>query len=259
MQNVCLHVAYDGTDFLGFQILEEQRTVGRVLRSVISEVAGRPTRLIAAGRTDAGVHAEDMVLNFLSARHLPPSGWAHQIQSRLPADILLRRVDLMEDNFHSRFAPHTKTYRYEVENAPFLLPTNRRTRALYSYSLDFDAMQQAVKRFVGEHNFSGFCMVGPYDSTFRILENAEIRTQGTTIIFHFRARGFLRKQIRFMVGAILSVGRGALSLQTLEKVLEQGTRSPVSFAAPAKGLILESIDYHARNGDAPVESGIKMI
>lgn len=243
MKNILLRVAYDGTDFAGYQEQPGKRTVAGVLRDAVEKVTGRTTRLIAAGRTDRGVHAEEQVVNFLTSLSLSDKAFFHAIRNQLPEDILLCSAKTVPLSFHARFTPHITTYRYTVENGSLLLPTERRTVFFYTFPLAMERMQTAVKCFEGEHDFSAFSSASPHRNARRSLLYAEVTKSGSRYCFRFSAESFLQYQVRMMVGAVLLAGRGVLTQEVILSALSTHHDQPVVFSADAKGLVLESIAY----------------
>lgn len=243
MQNILLRIAYDGTDFSGYQEQIGKRTVAGVLREAVEAVTLRSTRLLAAGRTDRGVHAEEQAVNFLTSLDWPEEAFFHAIQNRLPEDVLLLSAQKMEPTFHARFSPHVTTYRFTVENAALLLPTERRTIFSYTFPLDYERMQAAVQCFEGEHDFSAFSSAAPYRNAYRKVLHAEVTKSGSRYCFRFSAESFLQYQVRRMVGASLLVGRGALTLQKMQDALLSHYDESFGFCADAQGLVLESVRY----------------
>lgn len=243
MKNILLRVAYDGTDFAGYQEQPEKRTVAGVLRDAVEKVTGRTTRLIAAGRTDRGVHAEEQVVNFLTSLSLSDKAFFHAIRNQLPEDILLCSAKTVPLSFHARFTPHITTYRYTVENGPLVLPTERRMVFAYTFPLSMELMKVAIKCFEGDHDFSAFSSASPHRNARRRLLYAEVTKSGSRYCFRFSAESFLQYQVRMMVGAVLLAGRGVLTQEVILSALSTHHDQPVAFSADAKGLVLESIAY----------------
>lgn len=243
MQNILLRIAYEGTDFCGYQEQPEKRTIAGTLRTAVERVTGRATRLVAAGRTDRGVHAEDQAINFLTALTWQPETFCRILQNQLPPDIRIRSAKSVPISFHARFIPHITTYRYTVENGPLVLPTERRTVFSYTYPLNFEALKTAVKCFEGEHDFSAFSAASPYRSTHRHVLHAEVTRFASRYIFSFSAESFLQYQVRMMVGTALLAGRGKVTKDDILSTLSGKYAHPIAFSAEAKGLVLESIQY----------------
>ncbi len=257
MQNIMCRLAYDGTRFFGFQEQPHRRTVNGVMQQAARDLLKEPIRIIAAGRTDAGVHAEDQVINFLTRSRMPAKAIAIQIQQRLPEDILIRSSLSVSPTFHARFMPHRTTYRYIVENHRDRLPTDRFRMGHFTYPLNQERMRQALHMMEGRHSFRHFTVEPLVGNPVRVLERAELDEWGTKLVFRFSASGFLRRQVRLMVGTVLDIGRGKIALEELDQWLSD-KESPESqkagtdsvhtaffsgFAAEPCGLTLERIVY----------------
>lgn len=254
MKNILLRVAYDGTDFAGYQEQPGKRSVSGVLRDAVETVTGRTTRLIAAGRTDRGVHAEEQAVNFLTSLTLSDEAFYHVLQNQLPEDVVLCSATSVPLSFHARFTPHVTTYRYTVENAPLVLPTERRTVFSYTFPLAVEPMQAAIKCFEGDHDFSAFSSASPHRNARRRLLYAEVTKSGSRYCFRFSAESFLQYQVRMMVGAVLLAGRGVLTREAILTALSVHHAKPVAFSADAKGLVLESVAYSTGYASIPHRS-----
>lgn len=242
MQNILLHMAYDGTHFEGYQAQQGRRTVAGVLGEALDTMTGRKTRLIAAGRTDSGVHATGQCANFLTHLNMPAGAFAKRLNALLPDDLAIISSEAVSPQFHARFADHWTTYRYLVENG-VLYPQYRHLCFHYDFALDWAAMQQAAALFLGEHDVSAFAMYTQTDTTRRMLRDVTLEREGSRMAFTFTGNGFLRRQVRMMVGALLSVGRGEVSERQVARALARGSDHPLFFAAPPQGLTLVRVDY----------------
>lgn len=243
MKNIQLVLAYDGTNFHGFQRQRDVRTVQLVVEEALEHLLGRKTRIIAAGRTDAGVHADGQVINFLTDGRLAPHGIAFLLAPYLPADVQAISSEEVPLSFHARFSAHDKTYRYELVTEKRLHPTQRHYKGHCTYPLDVERMRAALPLFLGEHEFSAFSRRDPRRSSRRILKTARLEARDGELRFRFTAESFLHRQVRCLVGALIAVGRGKLEEKTIENVLKKGAASPIVPAASACGLYLESVSY----------------
>lgn len=243
MKNIRLVLAYDGTDFCGFQRQKEVRTVQAVVEEALSRLLRRKTRIIAAGRTDAGVHAEGQVVNFLTDGRLAPRGIAFQLAPYLPEDVQALFSEAVPLSFHARFSAHDKTYRYELATTQRFYPTQRHYQGHCTYPLDIERMRAALPLFLGEHDFSAFSRQDSLRSPRRLLKAAQMEAYNSELRFRFTAESFLQRQVRCLVGALIEVGRGRLLKKEIEALLVQGATSPAVPVAPACGLYLESVTY----------------
>jgi len=247
MRNIKVTLAYDGTNYHGFQ---EQRgtrfrTVQGVLEDRLSRLAKSPIRVIGAGRTDAGVHARGQVINFAAGNWpVPAERVAYALNSLLPGDIVALDAVEVPESFHARFSAVAKTYRYTIYNGKWQSPFLR----LYSYHvpkpLDHAAMQKAACCLEGRHDFSAFRALGtPVKSTVRTLYQARVTREGDLVYVDLRADGFLYHMARMITGTLIRVGLGKLPAGEVAGILESRDSLKGGPTAPARGLSLEKIDY----------------
>ena len=185
---VRLVVAYDGTNYHGWQIQNNAVSVEEVLQNALRELLREPVELIGASRTDAGVHAQGNVAVFDTDTRIPADKIAIAVNQRLPEDIRVMRSEQVEETFHPRYAVSEKTYEYRISNVPIQLPTER----LYSYfvylPLDVEKMQKAAQLFIGEHNFAGFCSAkSQVQTTVRTIYGCEVEKKGHQICIRVTA------------------------------------------------------------------------
>lgn len=245
-------LAYDGTEFLGWQAQDRPdgtrpRTVQGELEAALSLLAGGvPVRVSGAGRTDAGVHALGQVATFDLPRAIPPEILQRSLNGMLKDD--LRVVDAAEapPGFHARKSARSKLYRYEVDSGPFQLPTRRRTAAHVRWSLESPAVHDAAALFVGTHDFAAVASTGSsVKTTVRTVSRSEAVLRGRTLVYEVEADGFLRKMVRSLVGALLDVARGTVTVDDLRRALASRDRRNWPRPAQAHGLVLVRVDYDA--------------
>ena len=247
MKNYLLRIAYDGSAFHGFQLQEGHRTVNGVLQQSIEKLTGRSTRLIAAGRTDAGVHAEDQAVNFLTTTEISPEGFSYHLQKELPDDILCLSSSEVPLGFHARFACESKTYRYVVSLKKPMMPTERLYKAPCSYDLNLELMGEALKLFEGEHDFRYFAKYNPLRQPVRRIDSFTMEKKGEDLIFRIKAESFLHNQIRLMIGALIEVGRGQFNLDDIRIQLEGKEQRKRQVTYPACGLTLEKLELNEQS------------
>lgn len=241
--------AYDGTNFSGFQIQPHKRTVEQTLKNAVNRIAKHPTPaipVIGSGRTDAGVHALNQVAHFDIPYHLSNDSMRKALNSILPLDILVKKAELVDSDFHARYSAHRKTYRYRVDQGEFVNPFKRNYTAHFKYPLDLAKMKAAAKDFVGEHDFTSFVASGSQaKSNVRRIEKVEIYRDehDNEVIFEFTGNGFLYNQIRIMVAFLLEVGSNQRPVSDVKRVLAAKDRTQARMTAPASGLYLVSVDY----------------
>ncbi len=245
MPRLKMTLAYDGTDFAGYQIQPNARTVqGELEKALMKMHKGQHIRTTASGRTDAGVHARGQVVHFDSDLDIPEKNWLKAIQANVPEDIVIRKVEYVHDDFHARFDVKKREYRYRVL-ASETLDVFRR---LYAYHvpnpLDVDAMQKALTYVIGTHDFTSFCsMKTDVEEKTRTIYNAELFQDNDEIIFRFVGNGFLYNMVRILVGTTLEIGMGKRRASDMHTILASRSRKQAGKTAPPHGLCLWSVSY----------------
>ena len=239
-----LTVAYDGTNYHGWQKQTNAITVEEVLTTALRELLGEEVELAGASRTDAGVHALGNVAVFDTATSIPPGKIAVAVHRRLPEDIRVMRSEQVSSSFHPRYSESRKTYEYTITNAEIQPPTKR----LYSYfvyiPLDMGRMRRAAQYLVGEHDFGGFCSAGSQVmSTIRTIYDIKVWEDGEDIRIRITGNGFLYNMVRIIAGTLIEAGMGRREPETVWQAVEQSDRSLAGPTAPANGLTLIGIQY----------------
>jgi tRNA pseudouridine38-40 synthase len=245
-RRICLILAYDGTDFAGWQYQPGQRTVqGEVLEVLQSLQGGGKISLRGAGRTDAGVHAEMQVADCLIRSRLDDARLLHALARLLPEDVRPRSVQTVPDSFHSQYKARSKTYRYVLDHSPHADPFLRRYSAHVERPLDMAAMATAVRQLPGSRDWSGFAGVAapPGNRWRNLTEAVMIRETQMKTVFRFTADGFLNHMVRNIVGAVLEIGTGRFGIDRISEILKTGDRYLAGKIAPARGLTLEKVFY----------------
>ena len=244
--------AYDGTNFSGFQIQPQKRTVEQVLKNAVNKIAKHPTpaiSVIGSGRTDAGVHALNQVAHFDLPYHLSNESMRKALNSLLPLDILVKKAELVDQSFHARYNAHRKTYR--VDQGEFVNPFKRNYTSHYRLPVDLDVMRLAAKDLEGTHDFTSFVASGSQaKSNVRTVEKITICRDESQkeVVFEFTGNGFLYNQVRIMVAFLLEIGSGQRPVSDVKRVLAAKDRTQARMTAPASGLYLVSVDY-GTNGE----------
>lgn len=244
MKRVMLTVAYDGTNYKGWQLQPNGETIESVLNRCLSELTGEEIAVIGASRTDAGVHAKGNIAVFDTMSRIPGDKFSYALNQRLPEDIRICGSKDVALDFHPRHCESRKTYEYRIYCAPFPMPTKR----LYSYftyvPLDVDLMSQAAECFVGEHDFKSFCSVQTQAlTTVRRVDCVEIFREDDEIIIRVSGRGFLYNMVRIMVGTLMEVGRGHMMPEQVGEILAAKDRQAAGPTAPACGLTLVGYEF----------------
>lgn len=247
MRNIKVTIAYDGTNYYGFQ---EQRgtrfqTVQGVLEEKLSKLIGREIRVTGAGRTDSGVHARGQVINFDPGDWpVPPEKVKYALNSLLPDDIVALESVEVPASFHARFSAVSKSYRYTIYNGRMPSPFLR----LYSYHvprpLDVEAMQAGARHLVGRHDFSAFRALGtPVKTTVRTLLEAGVTREGDLVFVDLKAEGFLYHMARMITGTLIRVGLGKIPPEEVAVILAGRDSLKAGPTVPARGLCLEKVEY----------------
>ncbi len=239
-------VEYDGTDFAGFQVQPNARTVQGELEAALAQLSdGKRVRVDGAGRTDAGVHALGQVIGFTYEGRLPADELESAINGLLPPDVAVRGVRRTAPDFHPRHAARYREYRYTVWNGP-RSPLRERTALGVRVPLDTAAMERAAAAFIGRRDFSA---VGGADrQPVRTVHAVRVRREGRLVTIDVRADAFLRGMVRRMVALLLEVGRGELDEMAVAAALADRRPALNGAAAPAKGLSLRRVVLGRRTG-----------
>lgn len=248
--NFKLLIQYDGTDFHGWQVQENDRTIQGELERIIGTLEGRHVAVNGSGRTDSGVHAEGQVANVHIEKPFTPEKLRAAINGNLWRDIRVMNIEQAPDDFHARFSAKGKTYVYRVVNAPVMSPFWRRFAHFESKPLDLTAMVEASRFFLGEHDWTAFSSAqGDSENKVRNITELTIhstwdaRAASNVIEFRVSANGFLRYMVRSLVGTLLEVGRGDKDSDTIQTAIITGDRNLAGTTAPAQGLTLVKVDY----------------
>lgn len=248
--NYKLLIQYDGTDFHGWQVQENARTIQGELERVISMLEDSPVKVAGSGRTDAGVHAEGQVASARITRSLPPERLRGAINGNLWRDIRIIDVQKAPDDFHARFSARNKTYIYRVINAPVMSPFWRRFAHHEARPLNVTAMNDAARLFLGEHDWTAFssAQIDGDDrvrniTDFSVSSVWDERANSALIEFRISANGFLRYMVRSIVGTLLELGRGEIDSDTIRTAIAGGDRNLAGITAPANGLTLHKVVY----------------
>ena len=248
--NFKLLIQYDGTDFHGWQVQENDRTIQGELERVIGMLEDAKVAVIGSGRTDAGVHAEGQVANVMIQRPLTPDKLRSAINGNLWRDIRILKAEKAPDEFHARFSAKRKTYLYRIVNGPVMSPFWRRYAHHEHKPLDIPAMIKAGRLFLGEHDWTAFSSAkADGESRVRTVADMTIesrwdeRASAAILEFRVAANGFLRYMVRSMIGTLIEVGRGEKDSDTIQTAIVTGDRNLAGKTAPAHGLTLLRVDY----------------
>jgi tRNA pseudouridine38-40 synthase len=239
-------LAYDGTDYLGFQRQPGNvPTIQKTVEAAIERVTQQTVTVNGAGRTDSGVHASGQVIAFdVDWRHPPHELW-RALNAKLPGSIVLKSLDEAEPRFHPRFDAQSRAYEYTLYVAPVRNPLLIRYAWHVSDRrlLDTTLMQIAAAKLVGEHDFATFGMPPHGENTVRLVYRSEFSTIGEFIRYHIRANAFLYRMVRRIVGTLIRVGDGTLTLDAFEDAFRAADVTRINYTAPACGLCLTEVNY----------------
>ena len=252
MRNLKLVLAYDGTDFNGWQVQPDSPSIQGTLASAIGRITGEKVLPQGSGRTDAGVHALGQVATFAIESPIPAPNLVIALNDALPDAIRVLECAEVSADFHARKSAQAKTYRYRMHRAAICPPFLSRYVWHYPYPLDLEAMSTAAHLVEGEHDFTSFGAVDPEKGSG--VEGAEVdntRTIFSSIwsrrddefVYEVRGNGFLHHMVRNLVGTFALVGKGTLKPESLTTILEAKSRSAAGATAPARGLYLVSVEY----------------
>ena len=236
-------VAYDGTEYSGYQRQKNAYTIQEALEAAILQVTQKRTSILAAGRTDAGVHAVGQVIAFDVAWRHGVSDLHRALNAVLPADIAILNVARAEPDFHPRYDARSRRYRYTVYNAPVRCPLERRYRLHVRRALDVGAMQEAALLLLGEKDFATFGQPPSGRNTVREVMLTEWEGMVPHLHFDIQANAFLYRMVRSIVGTLLQVGCGEMDVAAFAQALAACDRARAGVTAPPHGLCLMEVEY----------------
>ncbi len=241
---VLLVVAYDGTNYHGWQRQENAVSVESVLTAEIRKLLKEEIELIGASRTDAGVHALGNVAVFDTETTIPAEKLCFALNQGLPADIRVMKSYQVADDFHPRYTSCNKTYEYSIINEKIYDPLSRLYAYHVYYDLDLEKMQAAANHFLGEHDFAGFCSAGSQvKTTIRTIHWIEVVREGSLIKLRINGNGFLYNMVRIIAGTLVDVGKGFINPADMPVIIASCDRKQAGPTAPAHGLRLVEIAY----------------
>lgn len=247
MKRVKLIVAYDGTNYCGWQIQPNGITVEEVLNRQLSQLLNEEIQVIGASRTDSGVHALGNIAVFDTESKIPADKMSFALNQRLPEDIRIQGSEEVPSDFHPRKCNSIKTYEYRILNRKFDIPSYRLNSHFVYLPLNVEAMKEGVVYLVGEHDFVSFCSTrSQAEDTYRMIYGLDIEKQGDMIIIRISGNGFLYNMVRIIVGTLIKVGLGVYPPYHVKEILDAKNRQVSGPKAPAKGLTLVSIELERK-------------
>jgi tRNA pseudouridine38-40 synthase len=250
MRNIQLILAYDGTDFRGWQRQPDAPTVQACLEDALQKLTGAPAQVFGSGRTDAGVHASHQVANFQTASTIPGANFVKALNDLLPPTVRIKRAEDVAPAFHARYDILRKTYRYRIVMTPVCSPLLWRFVCHHPYPLDRARMAQAAGLFEGEHDFTSFAAAdGDEDeetkSRVRVIFRSRLlwRPRTSMLVYDVTGNGFLHHMVRNIAGTLIEVGRRKLASRDVLRILAARDRTQAGPTAPAQGLCLVKVEY----------------
>jgi tRNA pseudouridine38-40 synthase len=254
VRNIRLTIAYDGTDFHGWQRQPKAPTIQSCLEAAIESIVGSPVKVVASGRTDAGVHAAKQVANFKTSSPIPCPNLVRAVNNMLPPTVRVKEAREAPEEFHARYAVRSKTYCYRILHSQVCSPFLARFVYHYPYPLDRRRMAEAACLIEGRHDFASFAgSCGTNEdappksspSTVREILTSRIlwRAQTSIVVYEVCGEGFLQYMVRNIVGTLIEVGRGKLEPNDMARILEAHDRALAGPTAPAQGLCLMKVEY----------------
>ena len=240
-------IAYDGTNFNGFQKQPNGRTVQEEVEKTLQKMAnGKEITVFGSGRTDAGVHAIGQVIHFDYPEERPLERMRFALDTQSPDDIGVRQVEIVSEEFHARYLVKEKTYQFRVDIGKPRSPFRRNYASYFPYPLDLEKIQRALPDLLGTHDFTSFCASGSsIEDKVRTIYEAKMEVNETKdeLLFTFRGNGFLYKMIRILVGTLLKIGNGRLPEDSIPDIIAKKDRNAAGPTAHPEGLYLYEVKY----------------
>ena len=223
---VMMVVAYDGTNYCGWQLQPNGITIEQCLNEALTHLLGEEIKVTGASRTDTGVHSLGNVCIFDTNTRMPAEKISYALNQRLPEDIVVQSSKEVAPDFHPRFSKSRKTYEYRILNRKMRMPTRRLDTYFFHYALDVDKMQKAASFLVGEHDFASFCAANAQTkTTVRTIYSCTVSKTEDIITIRVTGNGFLYNMVRIIAGTLIKVGNGDLSAEDIPSILEARDRS----------------------------------
>lgn len=239
-----LIVAYDGTEYHGWQVQPNARTIEGELNRCLSELLQEDIQVIGASRTDAGVHAKGNIAVFDTDARMPAEKISYALNQRLPKDIVIQKSCQVDADFHPRHCDTRKTYSYHIYRGEFPMPLRTRYSYFTYVPLDVTKMREAAALFLGEHDFKSFCSANTQvESTVRTIEFLDVTEDDQELVITIRGNGFLYNMVRIIAGTLVDVGRGFLAVEDIPNILKACNRERAGQTLPACGLVLEKYEF----------------
>ncbi|MBQ9910792.1 MAG: tRNA pseudouridine(38-40) synthase TruA [Lachnospiraceae bacterium] len=242
MRRIRLKVAYDGTNYVGWQVQPNGVSIEEVLNRELRHLLKEDVHVIGCSRTDSGVHADGNICVFDTESRIPADKFKFALNVGLPADIVIQESDEVPPDYHPRKTASVKTYEYRILNRTVPLPKERNYAYFYHYPLDERKMQEAASVLVGTHDFTSFCSIHTSVKDFvRTVYSIAVRKEDDVITIRISGSGFLYNMVRIIVGTLVEIGAGFRPVEDMQRILDAKDRAQAGNTAPSNGLTLKSI------------------
>lgn len=244
MKNVKLTIAYDGTNYSGWQFQINARTVQEEIQKALKIIMKKDIKINGSGRTDAGVHALEQVANFKADFTIPVDRIPVAMNGLLPPDIAIKKAEDVDMNFHARYSSKGKRYIYKIYNAKVRNPLYRNYSYFVNREIDINKIKEASKYFLGEHDFKAFMTKGSsIKTTVRTIYSINVYKRDDFIVIDYKGNGFLYNMVRIITGTLLDVNFGKINMEDLEDIIRLKDRNKAGHTVPAEGLYLAEVYY----------------
>ncbi len=244
MRNIRLLIEYDGTNYAGWQIQKNAKSLQGTLESALRRITCEKVKLFSCGRTDSGVHAQGHVANFKADSKISLINLQRGLNSVLPKDIVIKKAEEVPLDFNSRYDAKSKVYRYTILNRLYPAALYRNYFHYVPYKLELNTMRREAKHLLGRHDFKSFQAADRKErSSVRTIKKLNIKRKSDFIEIEIEADGFLYNMVRNIVGTLIEIGRGRFQVGSMKKILKAKNRETAGPTAPAKGLCLVRVKY----------------
>lgn len=243
--NYKMTISYDGTHYRGWQRLKnDEKSIQFKIEKVLSELYKSEIMIIGSGRTDAGVHAVCQIANFHAENTYTTEEIYKYVNNYLPEDIAVNNIEIMDEQFHSRFNVSEKHYQYKIWNGIHSSVFERKNSYWVKDSLNIDKMKEAAKLLIGKHNFLGFSSKSKKKNAIKDIYNISISSEGAMISIDIYGEGFLYNMVRIIVGTLIEIGQSKKDIDVIQRIFSSGIREEAGFTVPGKGLCLVNVTYN---------------
>ena len=244
MRNILLKIAYRGTNYSGYQVQPNSITVAQVLQDAIEKVFGKRLDIKGASRTDAGVHANDFAVSFITEKTIPTKNIVRALNVHLPDDVAVKSAHEVSMDFHPRYDVIKKRYVYRIWNKPYKNPFYSDLALHVPQSLNVELMNEAAGGFVGKYDFSAFCNVGcSVEDKVRTIYSCSVKNNGDFVDISIEGDGFLYNMVRIIVGTLMYVSQGKIKPSEIQDIIKSKDRKRAGVTAPPQGLYLDKVFY----------------